>query len=58
MLITLQTVNTLELCLDDADEKWVLYQKNTNSECGPVQSYNVITVPKINNNQSVVFIRN
>ena len=55
---TTNCVNTLELCLDDADEKWYYTIQNTNSECGPVQSYNVITVPKINNNQSVVFIRN
>lgn len=54
---TTNCVNTLELCLDDADEKWYYTIQNTNSECGPVQRYNVITVPKIASNQTVVFIR-
>lgn len=55
---TLNCGNTLELCLNDADEKLHYIIHDTNVECfAAVQSYNVITIAKVNT-QSVVFVRN
>lgn len=55
---TINCGNTLEFYLNDADEKLYYIMHQSDNPCfAAIESYNVITVPKIGNNQTVVFIR-
>ena len=55
---TINCGNTLEFYLNDADEKLYYIMHQSDNPCfAAIESYNVITVPKIANNQTVVFIR-